>query len=123
MSQGTRGAALADRITALSGSWPFVWAHVVWFVGWLVFRLDINLLTLIVSLEAIFLSTFVLMSQSRGAVRSQEQSDRIEQLEQHMAKLLETDHTEHGRLLRELHSHVLCRGHTTIGDGAEAQAS
>jgi uncharacterized membrane protein len=69
----------ADRITAFSGSMPFIYLHLVWFVGWIVFnvagpsRFDpfpFGLLTLIVSLEAIFLSTFVMLSQNREAAKS-----------------------------------------------------
>lgn len=69
---------VADRITAFAGSMPFVYLHVVWFTVWIVAnatgaRFDpfpYGLLTLIVSLEAIFLSTFVMLSQNREAVRS-----------------------------------------------------
>ena len=65
------GAAIAD----FSGSMWFVGIHVAWFVAWIVLnrsaassRFDpypYSLLTLIVSLEAIFLSTFVLISQNQ----------------------------------------------------------
>src|SRR5262245_32077725 len=58
---------LADVIANFCGSIPFVWAHVIWFTGWIIINIapDIshfdpfpfNFLTLIVSLEAIFLST------------------------------------------------------------------
>ncbi len=69
---------IADRITAFFGSMTFVYLHVVWFTLWIVdnlggFGLTIfdpfpfGLLTLIVSLEAIFLATFVLLSQNRQA--------------------------------------------------------
>lgn len=69
---------VADRITAFAGSMPFVYLHVVWFTAWIAAnvmgaRFDpfpYGLLTLIVSLEAIFLSTFVMLSQNREAVRS-----------------------------------------------------
>jgi uncharacterized membrane protein len=69
---------LADWITHWSGSMLFVYIHVVWFgfwiaanLGWLGFEpfdpFPYGLLTTIVSLEAIFLSTFVLVSQNRQA--------------------------------------------------------
>jgi uncharacterized membrane protein len=48
---------------------PFVYLHVVWFAAWIIFRVEafpFGLLTMIVSLEAIFLSTFVLISQNRA---------------------------------------------------------
>ena len=69
---------VADQITAFSGSMAFVYLHVFWFALWIVgnvywWRFDpfpFGLLTLIVSLEAIFLSTFVLLSQNRESTRS-----------------------------------------------------
>jgi uncharacterized membrane protein len=60
---------LADRITAFSGSMRFVYLHVIWFTSWIVFGVEsypYGLLTMIVSLEAIFLSTFVMISQNRA---------------------------------------------------------
>jgi uncharacterized membrane protein len=60
---------LADRITTFSGSMQFVYLHIAWFTGWIVFRVEdypFGLLTMIVSLEAIFLSTFVMISQNRA---------------------------------------------------------
>jgi uncharacterized membrane protein len=69
---------VADQITAFSGSMGFVYIHVIWFALWCIgnliwWRFDpfpFGLLTLIVSLEAIFLSTFVLLSQNRESARS-----------------------------------------------------
>jgi uncharacterized membrane protein len=63
----------SDKITAFAGSMAFVYLHVAWFAVWLVlnespWKFDpypFGLLTLIVSLEAIFLSTFVMISQNR----------------------------------------------------------
>jgi uncharacterized membrane protein len=60
---------IADRITAFSGSMWFVYLHAIWFACWIGFgaeRYPYGLLTMIVSLEAIFLSTFVLISQNRA---------------------------------------------------------
>jgi uncharacterized membrane protein len=60
---------IADRITAFSGSMRFVYLHIVWFARWLGFGVEgfpYGLLTMIVSLEAIFLSTFVMISQNRA---------------------------------------------------------
>ncbi|MGH2690925.1 MAG: DUF1003 domain-containing protein [Actinomycetota bacterium] len=59
---------VADAITAFAGSMWFVYLHVVWFALWIGLgaeRYPYGLLTMIVSLEAIFLSTFVLISQNR----------------------------------------------------------
>jgi uncharacterized membrane protein len=60
---------LADRITAFAGSMQFVYLHIIWFSYWIGFRVEkypYALLTMIVSLEAIFLSTFVMISQNRA---------------------------------------------------------
>jgi uncharacterized membrane protein len=60
---------LADQITAFAGSMRFVYIHVLWFGAWIglgVEKYPYGLLTMIVSLEAIFLSTFVMISQNRA---------------------------------------------------------
>ena len=64
----------ADKITAFSGSMLFVYLHIIWFGCWIGFGLEdypFGLLTMIVSLEAIFLSTFVMISQNRADARRQ----------------------------------------------------
>ena len=65
---------IADRITAFSGSMLFVYVHIIWFACWIGFGVEsypYGLLTMIVSLEAIFLSTFVLISQNRADAKRQ----------------------------------------------------
>src|SRR6187200_1487968 len=65
---------VADHITDFAGSMRFVYLHIAWFAGWIVFRVEAypyGLLTMIVSLEAIFLSTFVMISQNRADARRQ----------------------------------------------------
>jgi uncharacterized membrane protein len=65
---------VADRITAFSGSMLFVYVHILWFACWIGFGVEkypFGLLTMIVSLEAIFLSTFVLISQNRADAKRQ----------------------------------------------------
>jgi uncharacterized membrane protein len=65
---------IADGITAFSGSMLFVYIHVVWFACWIGFGAEhypYGLLTMIVSLEAIFLSTFVMISQNRADAKRQ----------------------------------------------------
>jgi uncharacterized membrane protein len=60
---------VADHITDFAGSMRFVYLHIAWFAGWILFRVEsypYGLLTMIVSLEAIFLSTFVMISQNRA---------------------------------------------------------
>jgi uncharacterized membrane protein len=68
---------IADRITAFAGSMPFVYIHVVVFAAWMLFveSSPWPTLTLIVSLEAIFLSTFVMIGQNRQAAFQQAKAD------------------------------------------------
>ena len=69
---------IADRITTFAGSMAFVYIHLVWFGSWIVFRVEkypYGLLTMIVSLEAIFLSTFVMISQNRADAKRQAVAD------------------------------------------------
>ena len=77
---------LADGLTWFSGNMWFVYLHVVWFAWWIAQnegfighrRFDpfpFGLLTLIVSLEAIFLSTFVLISQNRASAVADMRAD------------------------------------------------
>jgi uncharacterized membrane protein len=60
---------IADAITRFAGSMPFVYIHIVWFTLWIALQVEtfpFGLLTMLVSLEAIFLSTFVMISQNRA---------------------------------------------------------
>jgi len=57
----------------------FVYLHIIWFASWIVFgveRYPYGLLTMIVSLEAIFLSTFVMISQNRADAKRQVIADQ-----------------------------------------------
>ena len=74
----------ADAIAAFSGSIPFLVLHTIWFVLWVGWNTvaphgfdpyPFGLLTMIVSLEAIFLSVFVLLSQNRQSVKDRVRSD------------------------------------------------
>jgi uncharacterized membrane protein len=77
---------IADALTNFSGSMAFVYVHAVWFGFWIAFNMGwfrgapfdpfpFSLLTLIVSLEAIFLSTFVLISQNRAGSIADKRAD------------------------------------------------
>ncbi|HEV8593809.1 MAG TPA: DUF1003 domain-containing protein [Pyrinomonadaceae bacterium] len=69
---------IADRITAFAGSMGFVYIHIIWFAVWIGFGVEsypYGLLTMIVSLEAIFLSTFVMISQNRADAKHQAVAD------------------------------------------------
>ena len=78
-------ARVADAITKFAGSMPFVYVHILWFVLWIGFRIEkfpFGLLTMIVSLEAIFLSTFVMISQNRADEKRQVLADQQWQMVQ-----------------------------------------
>jgi uncharacterized membrane protein len=68
---------IADAITAYAGSMPFVYVHIVVFAVWMLFfeSSPWPTLTLVVSLEAIFLSTFVMIGQNRQAAFQQAKAD------------------------------------------------
>ena len=76
----TIGQRVADLIAAFSGSMPFLIFNAIFFAVWLIWNqpwfpvrdfdpFPFGLLTMIVSLEAIFLSIFVLVSQNRQATK------------------------------------------------------
>ena len=80
---------IADAITRFCGSMAFIYMHLAWFGGWILWhfvprlpqalRFDpypFQFLTFVVSLEAIFLSTFILISQNRQS--------RIAELRNHL---------------------------------------
>jgi len=86
----------ADAITAFSGSMLFVYVHIIWFGCWIGFGVEkypYGLLTMIVSLEAIFLSTFVMISQNRADAKRQVIADAqwktVEKEDQQNVQLLE----------------------------------
>jgi len=77
---------IADRITSFTGSMPFVYLHLFWIGSWVIYNLGwlglepfdpypFGLLTMIGSLEAIFLSTFVLISQNRMAATADKRAE------------------------------------------------
>ena len=86
---------IADAITRFAGSMPFVYLHVVWFALWIGFRVEsypFGLLTMIVSLEAIFLSTFVMISQNRADAKR-------ELLAEHQWQLVQAEEQQNEELL------------------------
>jgi len=91
---------LADAITAFSGRMGFVYAHILWFGLWFVLNtgrfgvppfdpFPYGLLTMVVSLEAIFLATFVLISQNRLSAEAEHRAD----LDLHIGLLTEHELT------------------------------
>jgi uncharacterized membrane protein len=100
---------IADRITAFAGSMNFVYVHIVLFAVWILFieSKPWPTLTLIVSLEAIFLSTFVMIGQNRQAAFQQAKADR-DFTEQELELKTNTQLTrEIDKLTIELHNRLL----------------
>lgn len=89
---------VADAITAFAGSMRFVYIHIAAFVVWMIVfeKSPWPTLTLIVSLEAIFLSTFVMIGQNRQAAFQQDKAD-------HDFNAQEKELHENTVLTREIH--------------------
>jgi uncharacterized membrane protein len=100
---------VADAITSFAGSMKFVYIHALLFVVWmLVFeKSPWPTLTLVVSLEAIFLSTFVMIGQNRQAGFQQAKADHDYMEEEALlgenTNLTRTIH----QLTQEVHQHLL----------------
>ncbi|MDQ1717849.1 MAG: hypothetical protein QOE89_1802 [Pseudonocardiales bacterium] len=110
---------VADAITAFAGSMKFVYLHVVVFAVWmLVFeKSPWPTLTLIVSLEAIFLSTFVMIGQNRQSAFQQAKADHdFLTNEQELHENTELTKTVH-ELTTQIHQHVMA-----MRDGAGSGA-
>jgi uncharacterized membrane protein len=100
---------VADWITGFAGSMNFVYLHIALFTLWMLFieKSPWPTLTLIVSLEAIFLSTFVMIGQNRQAAFQQAKADR-DFTEQELELKTNTQLTrEIDRLTTELHQRLM----------------
>lgn len=113
-SKVTMDVSFGDRVAALvaafCGSMAFVWIHLVWFSGWVIYNagpwlahsppdpFPFSFLTLVVSLEAIFLSAFILISQGREA----RLADRRSELDLQINMLAEQESTKTLHLLRRV---------------------
>jgi uncharacterized membrane protein len=99
---------VADAITKFAGSMMFVYLHIVVFALWMLFveKSPWQKLTLVVSLEAIFLSTFVMIGQNRSASFQQAKADHdfVEQEQElkHNTQLTTAIHD----LAQEIHTAV-----------------
>lgn len=103
---------LASRVERFAGSPRFIWIHVVWFAAWIVANtilptwhfdpFPFTFLTLVVSLEAIFLSAFILMSQNVSAGLS----ERRNQLDLQINLLTEQENTRMLKLLVAIGKHL-----------------
>ncbi len=91
---------IADAVTAFSGSMAFVYLHIAWFAIWVILNtgrfgvpafdpFPYGLLTMVVSLEAIFLSTLVLITQNRLSMEAERRAD----LDLHIGLLTEHELT------------------------------
>ena len=111
---------IADVITGFAGSMSFVYVHMVWFAFWILLPVEkypFGLLTMIVSLEAIFLSTFVMISQNRVDARRQVFADnQYEMIQEEQKQNLEL--IEQGKRIEQLTQSVLDLTkdvHSTLG--------
>jgi uncharacterized membrane protein len=110
--QRTRADRVADFVASFCGSMTFVWVHVAWFGGWIVVNavpglphfdsFPFTFLTLVVSLEAIFLSTFILISQNHQT----RQSEKRNHLDLQVNLLTEQENTKMLRLLDQIAAKV-----------------
>jgi uncharacterized membrane protein len=100
---------IADAVTGFAGSMAFVYVHMAWFAVWILLpaeRYPYGLLTMIVSLEAIFLSTFVMISQNRADARRQIFADsQYAMIEEERKQNLEL--IEQGKRIEQLTESVL----------------
>jgi uncharacterized membrane protein len=101
---------VADAITRFAGSMPFVYLHIVWFTLWIALGVEefpYGFLTMLVSLEAIFLSTFVMISQNRAddkrAALAEHQWQLVQEEAQQNQELI-TISREILELTRDIHS-------------------
>lgn len=143
--QLNKGERVADRVTDVLGSWPFIIGLAVFLGSWFVINAIPWLPTwdpwpwmganIIMSTMAAFASSLVIIAQKvssrrdrafwavmiRMLTHAEQTADRVEQVLRHVEKIAAADHVEHGNILRDLHSHTTCQGHTTIGDAAQPQ--
>jgi uncharacterized membrane protein len=104
---------IADVITRFAGSMAFVYFHIIWFAVWIIFGIEgypFGLLTMIVSLEAIFLSTFVMISQNRADFKRQAAADQqwkmVQEEDAQNVKLIELSN-QILELTKAVHAHTV----------------
>jgi uncharacterized membrane protein len=112
------GDRLADSITGFVGSWLFIIIHIIWFGVWIIIPVEpfpFGLLTMIVSLEAILLATFIMMSQNRQSDRDRVQAEadyqtdvaakqEIEELQIRLARIEDEKLDQIFKILEEIKS-------------------
>ena len=112
----TLSERIAKGIATFTGSMLFIWLHVVWFTLWIAFNIPwldfqpidpfpFTLLTMIVSLEAIFLSAFILMSENRQG----RLADRRARVNLQVDTIAEREITKLMELVADIHAHLKIR--------------
>ena len=112
MAQSSFSDRIAVTVSAFAGSMSFVYLHLCWFGLWMLYNstahwmgakpfdpFPFGLLTMIGSLEAIFISTFVLISQNRMAAQAEQRAD----LDVQINLLAEHEVTRLLRMMEQLH--------------------
>jgi uncharacterized membrane protein len=126
LSSRSRSDRLGDWISAQAGRMWFIVVHVAWFAMWMGFNVGkahpfdpypYALLTMIVSLESIFLSLFILMSQNRAT----RQADQRSHLDLQINLLAEHENTKMLLMLQALckHHHLVEANDPEIGQLAK----
>lgn len=110
----TPSERFAGRVTRFAGSMPFISFHVIWFLGWIIGNVGVipgfqpwdpfpfSFLTLVVSLEAIFLSLLVLMTQNRLT----QDADKRAHLDLQINMLAEEESTATLQMLEKICEHL-----------------
>ena len=117
----TVSEGIAERIASFTGSMLFIWLHVVWFALWIAFNIPwlgfqpidpfpFTLLTMIVSLEAIFLSAFILMSENRQG----RLADRRARVNLQVDMIAEREITKLMKLVVDIHTQLKIRRPTDL---------
>lgn len=109
---------IADAITKYAGSMLFVYVHIAVFAFWMLVleRSPWPTLTLVVSLEAIFLSTFVMIGQNRQATFQQQKADHDFLVEEHELDTNTELTRAIARLTREIHRAVVVTSPETASE-------
>jgi uncharacterized membrane protein len=121
---------IADRITSFAGSMRFVYIHILWFGLWIGLGIEaypFGLLTMVVSLEAIFLSTFVMISQNRADAKRQvvvdEQWQRVQLEDRQNQELIDLSN-QILALTKDVHAFTKAREEATLpGETAGSENS
>jgi uncharacterized membrane protein len=105
---------IADKVTTFAGSTPFIIFHIVWFGGWVLLNLRLipgiipfdpfpfSFLTLVVSLEAIFLALLVLKSQNRMT----KEADKRAHIDLQINMLAEQEGTKILKMIKRIGKHL-----------------